>query len=206
MTFGLYKLLELPKSLRDALRHFASAELIRSTQDHLTAVILQASEMAVCDDMPPLRLDNTVEPVPWKEGVEEYQSCDEGVLWTMLGLPSFKLPFFNDMQDPAGVHTPWTDAGKSFFTDTKEVKRKLSPRWHQLVGLLKLLVCSFDGLPVLLMDEVGLGKTMQAISLVTTLCYYRQYFSEHSSFPGIFSELALSSNEDSLPFTKFRGS
>lgn len=42
--------------------------------------------------------------------------------------------------------------------------------------------------PVLLMDDVGLGKTVQVIALFSMLAYYRTYFKLNGRYPGLWGE------------------
>jgi SNF2 family DNA or RNA helicase len=42
---------------------------------------------------------------------------------------------------------------------------------------------AFIAEPVVLMDEVGLGKTLQIIALVACLAYYQDYYHQKKIFP-----------------------
>ena len=46
---------------------------------------------------------------------------------------------------------------------------------------------AFIAEPVVLMDEVGLGKTLQIIAIVACLAYYRDYYHQKKYIPGAFS-------------------
>jgi len=50
-----------------------------------------------------------------------------------------------------------------------------------------MLTNVFARKPVLLMDDVGIGKTMQVVGLIAMLVYYHEYHNEHKKFPGHFS-------------------
>ncbi|KAG1829710.1 P-loop containing nucleoside triphosphate hydrolase protein [Suillus subalutaceus] len=147
----------LPKPLREALSFLA-------TQQDIT--LLTASihdQLKLCDPNA-----TPAEPIPefdpdatshcdyqWSEGVEEYNGMSHEDLWAILGLPEKQIPFFNHLQDPYGNCDPWSEDGQTWL---KENGEPLALRWHQLVGLVKMVKNAFCGMPVLLMDEVGLGK------------------------------------------------
>jgi len=44
----------------------------------------------------------------------------------------------------------------------------------------------FDGKATLLMDGVGLGKTMQAVGTIACLSYYHEYYQQKGDYPGHF--------------------
>lgn len=137
------------------------------------------------EPIPELNFDR--EPaIEWSEGVDEYKSKTFKDLWNMLGVPG-QLPFFNEVTDPEGIHDPWNDKDKDWFKD-KENTRPFGPRWHQLVGILKMLEQAFKGEPCLNIDEVGLGKTLQTAGLVSVLAFYREFFKTNHRFPGAFGE------------------
>ncbi|KAJ7488758.1 hypothetical protein B0H11DRAFT_1720317 [Mycena galericulata] len=124
-------------------------------------------------------IPNEFVPSPaWEEGTEEYSHLSVDQLWVLIGLPDKAIPFFNTKLDPTGLHNPWTDEGNAFFEDDRNSKINLTPRWHQLVGLYKMMNMAFIAEPVVLMDEVGLGKTLQSIALVACLAYYRDYYQQ----------------------------
>jgi SNF2 family DNA or RNA helicase len=107
----------------------------------------------------------------------------EDHLWTLLGIPDRRLPFFNTLQDPYGNHDPWTEEGEGWFKSSGRGEH-LALRWHQLVGVTKMVQNVFSGKPILLMDEVGLGKTIQVTALIAILAFYREYYTANGCFPG----------------------
>ncbi|KAG2108174.1 uncharacterized protein F5147DRAFT_577082, partial [Suillus discolor] len=52
---------------------------------------------------------------------------------------------------------------------------------HQLVSILRLVDTALDNELVMLMDEVGVGKTMHAVGLITCLGHYREHYRKHTS-------------------------
>jgi SNF2 family DNA or RNA helicase len=183
LYFLTFFLIGLPKSLRQALSFLASQQDITL----LTASI--HDQLKLCDpnampaeSIPEFDLDATSNcDYQWSEGVEEYSSLSEDDLWTILGLPEKQIPFFNLLQDPYGSCDPWSEDGQTWL---KENGEPLALRWHQLVGLVKMVKNSFCGMPVLLMDEVGLGKTIQVTALIAVLSFYREFYAMHNCFPG----------------------
>ncbi|KAG1737029.1 P-loop containing nucleoside triphosphate hydrolase protein [Suillus lakei] len=175
--------LRLPKPLRDALRFLASEKditlLAASIQEQLKFCDPDAE---TADSVPEFNPDgeDTCD-FEWSEGVEEFKDMSEDDLWTLLGIPEQRLPFFNALQDPYGNHDPWTDEGEEWLKDSGE---RLALRWHQLVGVAKMVQNAFAGVPILLMDEVGLGKTIQITALIAVLAFYREYYMTHRRFPG----------------------
>jgi hypothetical protein len=126
--------------------------------------------------------------VLWKEGVEEWQEKTEDELWEMLGLLEKRLPMFNERVDMHSLHDPWDAEGKRWFEDPENQAQimPLAPHWHQLVGIYKMLNHAFRGKPILLMDEVGLGKTLQVVSVIAVLAFFCAFCDQNGRFPGAF--------------------
>jgi hypothetical protein len=122
----------------------------------------------------------------WKSGVEEYDKRSEDELWEDLGMPEKKLPFFQTRSDPDAAVDPWSEDGQQWLDNPASPAQNLAPRWHQLVGILRLIDRVLDGRPVMLMDGVGVGKTMQAVGLIACLAHYREHYRKHGKFPGKF--------------------
>ena len=125
--------------------------------------------------------------INWKEGIEEFQKMSRDDLWNVLGLLKGSLPFFNMLEDPSGINDPWTPEGREWFQDGRN-GQAIEIRWHQLIGVLKMLLNAFADKPSLNMDDIGLGKTIQVTMFIVILAYYWDYYTSHGSFPGIFSE------------------
>lgn len=122
----------------------------------------------------------------WSEGTERYKEYTRDDVLNALGIPDGRMPSFNAFLDPKGEKTYWRDRG--WFEDDANVKLPCNPRWHQLIGMLALLDSAFNGKNILLMDEVGLGKTMQVAGVVALVTYFREFYAEKKDFPGAFSE------------------
>ncbi|KZP14431.1 hypothetical protein FIBSPDRAFT_686255, partial [Athelia psychrophila] len=120
----------------------------------------------------------------WSEGTERYKEYTRDDVLNALGIPDGRMPSFNAFLDPKGEKTYWRDRG--WFEDDANVKLPCNPRWHQLIGMLALLDSAFNGKNILLMDEVGLGKTMQVAGVVALVTYFREFYAEKKDFPGAF--------------------
>ncbi|KAF8690278.1 helicase, partial [Rhizoctonia solani] len=103
-------------------------------------------------------------------GVAHLMSFSAEHLWNILGLPGAnQFPF----AEPG--------ANNTLNSSTSQHKTRAVPFWHQLVGTLKILEGAFTqrtgtrAQPALLCDNVGLGKTVQIIGVISMLeHYYKQ--------------------------------
>lgn len=142
---------------------------------------MEAPPCLYLTDEPSLQLEE------WTDGVEEYKSQTKDQIWEMLGLSGKSIPLLNDKQDLSGMHDPWTDTGREWFS-LPENGDPLVPQWHQLAGIMKMLDNFFASTPTLLMDDVGLGKTLQIVGFFAMLALYRDHHEKNGCFPGKFSE------------------
>lgn len=179
-------MLELPKSIREALEQLASEAEISEISSLIQAVL----ENIHSDPQEPVELgdDEHIDISDWKEGVEELAAKSEKELWTLLGLPEEQLPFFQQWADPNSIIDPWSNEGQAWLNDPDKGRVPLKPRWHQLVGIFRMLENAFDGKATLLMDGVGLGKTMQAVGTIACLSYYRVYYGKKGDYPCHFGK------------------
>jgi hypothetical protein len=171
----------LPKQIRDALAHLASTDdvqvLALEIHERLLHVLREPA------DMPEIEF-NPEPVVEWEEGVEEYATKSMPDLWILLGLHSSKrLPDFN-LDVDIDMHNYWTDS--EYMAANQQKLRPLSPRWHQLVGIVKIVTQAFKGEPLMLMDQVGVGKTLQLVGAVVVLNFFRDFYKKSGRFPGTF--------------------
>lgn len=178
-------MLELPKALRDALENLASADDVQAIDQAIRASLENITEGQEPFE---LDLDDTINIADWKEGVEELSKVPEAELWRRLGLPNQMINLFQEWTDPNCIIAPWSEDGKLWLCDPSKGRVQLRPRWHQLVGILRILECAFQGEPVLLMDGVGIGKTLQVVGAIACLAFYHKHYSRHNCFPGIFGK------------------
>ena len=111
---------------------------------------------------------------------------DWDALWAFLGCEGH-IPGFNDIEDPNGTIDPWNITAWSKFR-AQGSPRPLAPQWHQLVGMARMMERVLVGAPVLLMDSVGVGKTMQVVGVICLYNHFRRHFAKYKRFPGAFGE------------------
>ena len=137
------------------------------------------------DDVLPVPVDDIG---PWSEGTEHFAATPEETIDECLGINDWSgnFPNFNNKVDPEGIHDAWSQEGRAALE--KDTALPLRPRWHQKVGVLRMMERLMDNLPCLLMDEVGVGKTMQIIGAITTYVLFHRFYEAHKKFPGEFGE------------------
>ena len=177
--------------MRESLKQLAQSYEITSIYQLLADIITPVNEeddepiaVPVCE----FDLDN------WESGVEQFQDWSPERLWRVLGRDEQTLPYFNRYEQPGGQLDPWSNEFEEWLqtqraSDSPEW-RELNPRWHQLVGILKMLINTFEGRPVLLMDEVGIGKTMQVLGYIAMHAFLYEAHKAHGRYPGLFGECA----------------
>ncbi|KAF8422282.1 P-loop containing nucleoside triphosphate hydrolase protein [Boletus edulis BED1] len=189
---------KIPKPIQDALRALASREDVEAIAGQIK-VSLENVQMSANPEPLELELDDNVDLKGWKEGVEELSKVSEESLWTMLGFPEKKLPFMQKWTDSGATIDPWSAEGQAWLEDERSDRLPLKPRWHQLVGIYRMLERAFEGKPVLLMDGVGLGKTLQVLGTIACLTFYRNHYSSHKKFPGQFADRKFTSPDGNVP-------
>ncbi|KAI5988912.1 hypothetical protein EDC04DRAFT_2614443 [Pisolithus marmoratus] len=177
---------KLPKSLRDALCNLATEEDIYAVTQYLLAMIEEMDATAT-DEQVELDLDAPIDPA-WTEGIESLSKITEDALWQKLGFTDKKIPFFQRWTDPDGLIDPWSQEGQAWL-NTATSKRQI---YHMLER-------TFEGKPVLLMDGVGLGKTLQVLGTIACLAYYSRMYTEKGTFPGDFAGRKMNTLDSNIP-------
>ncbi|KAG1779882.1 P-loop containing nucleoside triphosphate hydrolase protein [Suillus placidus] len=187
----------LPKSLRDALDKLATEQEVKELELLIETTL--SSMVPLDGDEVSVDFTEDMDVSDWKSGVEEYDKCSQDDLWEHLGLSEKRLPFFHTRCDPDAAIDPWSEEGQQWLDDPTSPAQSLAPRWHQLVGILRLIDRFLDGKPVMLMDGVGVGKTMQAVGLIACLAHYREHHRMHGKFPGKFSQRCHRKTNGNIP-------
>ena len=78
------------------------------------------------------------------------------------------------------------DDWDKFLDSSKGVP--LGLHWHQLIGIVKIMRHTIEGKPLLLMDQVGISKTMQIIDAITTYTLFHCFYKAHKKFSGEFDK------------------
>ncbi|EED77098.1 predicted protein, partial [Postia placenta Mad-698-R] len=147
----------LPKSIRTALLKLASQPQVESVRAQIMAIINEEQPEVIALDF------ESLPEGTWKEGTEEYATLTLDKAWEHLGLGSIKrIPGFAEKLDLNDTYDPWSIEGLEVLRSEEAVPLEL--KWHQVIGVIKLVDNLLAGKPVLLMDEVGIGKTMQAVA------------------------------------------
>lgn len=131
-----------------------------------------------CDEdatIPTLRADLS----EWNGGVDEFSKLTIDGIANRLGFPDGAIPFFNPTQDTLGTADPWSVEGLAAMA--APTAEPLTARWHQYVGVAKIFQNFWQGLNVLLMDDVGVGKTLQAVASIAVYQFYVVWAKESKS-------------------------
>ncbi|KAI9060427.1 hypothetical protein FKP32DRAFT_1532741, partial [Trametes sanguinea] len=75
---------------------------------------------------------------------------------------------------------PWSMEGRLALEDPNAPD--LRPFWHQWVGVTKIMYNMMQWLPTLVLDQVGVGKTMQAIGAIAMYEWLRLYHQSHKEY------------------------
>ena len=123
--------------------------------------------------------------IQWAEGTEHLAKKTFEELYGMLGLEkTMRIPGMVEEVDSLGVVNRWDDP--EAWQETSKMPFALS--WFQVTGIVRMVEIAFKHSSVLIGDEVGMGKTLESIGFFLTLQYFRQYYSAHGDFPGIWSK------------------
>jgi SNF2 family DNA or RNA helicase len=171
----------LSRNLREALLRLASHKEITLMEEQLAERL--EHEQAEAETEEPVEFDILpAVDVDWSEGVEELRPKTPEELYRMLGLERHSIPFFREKISKLDL------SGEHRETESATATEGFALRWHQLVGLVKMTERALTSQPVLLMDDVGLGKTVQVLALFATLAYYREVYRKSEKYPGIWGK------------------
>ena len=185
--------------MRECLKQLAQSYEVTSIYQQLEDILNPIDE---ADEEPVAVPVTDFDLSDWQSGVEQFQDMTPEELWKALGQTTEILPYFNTHEDPECRFDPWSDEWEEWYVAQRESEtpewRKLQPRWHQLVGIFKMLINMFESRPVLLMDEVGVGKTVQVLGFVAMRAYLIEERRYAGTYPGYFGECHIRSPDCGL--------
>ncbi|KAH9828935.1 uncharacterized protein C8Q71DRAFT_863615 [Rhodofomes roseus] len=180
----------LPKTVIEAIQQLATEEEVQELQLSISQLLEkvdpdQDEEFAFAG--------SNIANEGWNSGVEHYQQCTLDEVWAMLGRGTEKtIPFFNTVEATESGADPWSVQGILALQDGPT--QPLVPHWHQLVGILKMLDNFLAGKPILLVDGVGVGKTMQVVGVICFLAFFHDHFERNGYFPGKYKTTTFKGN------------
>ncbi|KAF7965457.1 hypothetical protein HWV62_43479 [Athelia sp. TMB] len=178
----------LPKVLIDALRVMDQKEKQHFAEELYTEFEIDTNDAS---DLPTPSI-----PVEWGADGANMRCYNESQLLAMISsLP--RIPGFAQFLDRKREKNTWDNA-EWFKTAKKEELTPFVVRWHQLVGIIEATHAAYDGRNMLLMDGVGLGKTLQVAGIIAVLSYCRSYYAAHGTFPGSFGKHTLAHSSPPL--------
>ena len=181
-------LVALPKVMREALNKFIDSDVANKVALQLQSLIEEANAeaaMADGDDQEPPDTELQAILEEWEEGIEQYKHMSTAQLFSAMGLPSTSttFPYFNELMDMTEDGVTPHDVEEWDAWVKKGNVGPLKPKWHQVVGVYAMLTNMLEGKPVLLMDEVGVGKTMQAFGLMVMRAYLIKMVNDGGRLP-----------------------
>jgi hypothetical protein len=122
----------------------------------------------------------------WDTGTEQFDNLFEDQLLELFGALDIydeKLCFLAPRIDIDNRADPWdTKAYTEVHGESLHLKH------HQLTAIIKHIDNAFKGKPILLMDTVGLGKTLTIAATWCVLRAFQAWYEEFQDYPGRWSK------------------
>jgi TATA-binding protein-associated factor len=176
-----------------ALQHLATEEdvsdVLNLYHEYFEQDLEEEEEQPISDDLPEKQKLNDC---GGDFGMEKEATMSAASLAIALGYRTGRPPSFNTIRDRSGL-TPWDN--RSSFSGLNpdalpDNLTKLHLHWHQLAGnhaiMRSILSTKPDAsrvLGILIADEVGLGKTAQAIAVISFLMQAVYLQQNNKKFP-----------------------
>lgn len=123
----------------------------------------------------------------WKSGTEEYEGLTLEDIFKIFGLTGHSIPRMAERIDIRGSeHDPWSEAGQKLLGGSEA--RELKLFWHQGIGVLKIMDNLMAGRNLLVMDGVGVGKTLQAVASIALYEWLKDFKEQEKRYPRRWSE------------------
>jgi hypothetical protein len=134
----------------------------------------------VLHDDPPTPVE-VIENQIMVSGVEHLVNLSETQVLGIMGLKCQPLPGIASHipTDPNITH-------ENVKRWNRSPKQLLSLRLYQLVGVVRMLELFYNGLPILLFDAPGLGKTLQICAFIAMISANRAHFDKYGHYLGQF--------------------
>lgn len=182
-------------ALRDLATEEDISDLLRFYEEYLEANIEEEDEPPITDS---LLKNKTLDEDGGDFGMEVEASMSLANFNSQLGFPSGLPVQFNSLRHRSGT-SPWDDP-KLFEADPiPDDLLRFNLHWHQLAGVHSIIRSLFTKDPnathttgVLIGDEVGLGKTAQAITLIAFL--NQSFLGGNRHIPRILGKFATGMN------------
>ncbi|GJE99781.1 hypothetical protein PsYK624_160520 [Phanerochaete sordida] len=174
---------ERMKAIRDAME----SKKARAMPDETFRMIAQMTNEAQLEDerqaldaaLEAQPVEHDYEPVGHGKPMENWNLDDElghlngrsrKDIYISLGIPNEHLPTLTTWRDQYRCHDTWTEQEDPAPEDHK-VPAEL--KWHQVVGLRRMAEAMMAHKSLLVLDEVGVGKTLQVLALIAyrILCF-----------------------------------
>jgi hypothetical protein len=181
--------------MRDIIQLQAPPAVVLELQAAFEASLIppdEDDEYSTAHDLPAWTYDSL------PDSTENLAKLSSEELWSVIGLGGVRrLSTMPEWYDPLNVFNTFT-AGSQAVWDAAVAKaaaggsedpfqlRRFDLAHYQLVAAIRMLQLAFDGKPPMLMDEVGLGKTVECVAFMHLLILFRSYYNARGCFPGSF--------------------
>ncbi|EJD34499.1 hypothetical protein AURDEDRAFT_176446 [Auricularia subglabra TFB-10046 SS5] len=153
-------------------------------------------EEALDVDEAPIPLEGTPLGKIFSSRMAELDPKPDEELYRMLGSLDGHIPnvvrYIHPRPEVNAFADSASEEGKIWARELAKVKANqpsellpFSLQHHQLVGVIVLVELYFKGETGLLLDDVGLGKTIQALVFCAVVAWYHDYYEKYNEFPGL---------------------
>ena len=182
---GLTQVVELSKKLVEMVKRL-------TTKKQLVAVQMEIKRVLTMEELPVNYTEGAAHDIlefDMEGDLESYMTREGNELLEVIhGYKAEGEIIFgmNKLQDETGCYTPWNleDDSVHFFNTESPNRTPIQFSWHQIVGVHKILGHMAKKESVLLLDSVGVGKTLQALGVMMARCLW----GIKGKFPPAFSE------------------
>lgn len=181
---------ELPKKLRDAVLMMAMVPDVASVLDAVLRQFHIFSEDKQHDTLQNFTelLDPTLTAFDFEAQVQGLRQYSPEDFYRMLGFRDNHVPGMAYYLDPDQEFTTWTTAGKAYLADESNPREPATLWCHQIGGVYYLIFNMFVERRTFIADDCGVGKSCQAIGLISSRAAYIEEYKLNGRYPGQMSE------------------